>query len=113
MIERGIGCWITPTDELVPVPPRVSHADVIRAVIEPGELDEGQAEAFAVDANVFALGQGWSRVRIYPGEKTAYLDFGQNKQQTHGRVMRDLVDQLGLVDIAVKFADEQGNDVSP
>jgi len=113
MIERGIGYWITPTGELVPVPPRVSHADVIRAVIENDELDEDQAEAFLIDANAFAIAQGWSRVRIYPGEKTAYLDFGQGQRRAHDHVMHDLIEQLGLADIAVKYTDEEGNYVSP
>lgn len=113
MIERGIGYWITPQDELVPVPPRVSHVDVIRAVIESDELDEDQAEAFLIDANAFAIAQGWSRVRIYPGQKIAYLDFGHHKQPAHHRVMQDLLEQLDLADIVVKFTDEDGNYISP
>lgn len=113
MIERGIGYWISPADELVPVPPRVSHADVIRTVIEVDQLDEDQAEAMLIDANAFALSQGWSRVRIYPGQQVAYLDYGHNKQRTHDRVMQDLLDQLDLTNVVVKYTDEEGNYVSP
>jgi len=113
MIERGIGYWITPADQLVPVPPRVSHADVMRAVIEPNELDEEESEAFLVDANAFAISKGWSRVRIYPGQSIAYLDFGQGKRRTHDRVMQDLLEQLDLVGVVVKYTDEEGNYISP
>ncbi|MEL7087161.1 MAG: hypothetical protein AAGL98_01765 [Planctomycetota bacterium] len=113
MIERGIGYWIGPTDELVPVPPRVSHADVIRAVIDRAELDDSQLEAFVVDANAFAVAEGWSRVRIYPGEKVAYLDFGLGQQSAHRRVIYELLHQLDLPEIAVKYTDEEGRYISP
>ncbi|MEM6458293.1 MAG: hypothetical protein AAF710_02755 [Planctomycetota bacterium] len=113
MIERGIGYWITAEGELVPVPPRVSHADVVRTVTDPNTLDEDQREALLIDANAFVIARGWSRVRIYPGQAVAYLDYGVGQRDAHDRLMRDLLEQLDLADVAVKFTDEDGNYVSP
>jgi len=113
MIERGIGYWISPGGEFVPVPPRVSHADVIRAVIDESELSDDANDAFVLDADAYAINEGWSRVRIYPGQQVAYLDFGTGKTESHRRLMNDLIEQLGLLDIKVKYTDEHGNYVSP
>lgn len=113
MIERGIGYWISPDHQFVPTPPRVSHADVIRELIDIKTLDEDAAEAMLIDANSYALSQGWTRVRIYPGQHVAYVDFGQSRQVSHRKLVQDLIDHLGLADVAVKFTDEEGNYVSP
>ena len=113
MIERGIGYWISPAGEFVPLPPRVSHADVMRELIDAASLEEDAAEAFAVDVNSYAISRGWTRVRIYPGQAVAYVDYGQNQQAPHTAAVRDLVDQLELGEITVKSTDEQGNYISP
>jgi hypothetical protein len=113
MIERGLGYWITPDDDFVPLPPRVSHADVIRELIDPSQLTELQAEARHADANSFALSLGWTRVRIYPGQRLAYVDCGSGKQSVHLDAVRDLLGQLDLPGLAIKNTDERGNYVSP
>ena len=118
MVERGIGYWITAGGEYVPVPPRVSHADVVRAVTGSGTfddavMDDADREALTADANAFAVGRGWSRVRIYPGDRVAYLDYGSGRRREHDRAMAELLDELGLTGVAVKYTDEEGNYVSP
>jgi hypothetical protein len=113
MIERGIGYWITPDDQFVPIPPRVSHADVIRELIDRDGLGEEATEAFLVDANHFAIQCGWTRVRIYPGQGVAYLDLGLGKSKMHLKMAKDLIAQLELSRIAIKHTDEDGNYISP
>jgi hypothetical protein len=113
MIERGIGYWIGPDGEFVPTPPRVSHADIMRELLDPRSLNEDERDASVADPNAFAISKGWSRVRIYPGQQIAYVDYGVGKQQAHARAVADLLDQLGLANIQVKFTDEEGNYVSP
>ncbi len=113
LIERGIGYWISPEGTFVPLPPRVSHADIMRALIDAGALNEVDREAFTVDVNAFAIERGWSRVRIYPSQKLAYVDFGRHRQQQHDPAVRDLLEQLELSDVRIKFTDEEGNDISP
>jgi len=113
MIERGIGYWLTPEGEYIPVPPGRSHADVVRAVIDQASLNESDEEAFLVDANAFAIARGWSRVRIYPSERIAYVDLGTGQQRKHPESVESLIDRLGLSRIVVKYTDEQGNYVSP
>ena len=113
MIERGIGYWISPDGEFVPVPPRVSHADVMRVVTGNADLDEADREALTVDANAFAVTKGWSRVRIYPADRVAYIDHGAGRQREHERWMAELLDGLGLTGVVVKYTDETGNYVSP
>ncbi|MFW6337264.1 MAG: hypothetical protein ACOC3G_09065 [Phycisphaeraceae bacterium] len=112
MIERGIGYWITPAGGFVPVPPRVSHAELIRELTDPAGLSEADREAFKRDANAFAIDQGWSRVRIYPAEKTCYVDFGREQQAAHRPLIDELLDQLGFAGLTVKYTDEEGNYVS-
>jgi len=34
-------------------------------------------------------------------------------QKSHAVLLNDLLDQLGLVDYAIKYTDEDANDVSP
>ncbi len=113
MIERGIGYWISPDGEFIPTPPRVSHADVIRELIDRDALGEDEERAFVGDANAYALSIGWTRVRIYPGQQIAYVDFGQHQQRTHAARVADLIDQLGLLHLTVKYTDAHGNYVSP
>lgn len=112
MIERGIGYWITPAGGFVPVPPRVSHAELIRELTDAAGLSESDREAFKRDANAFAIDQGWSRVRIYPAEKTCYVDFGKRQHASHHPLIEELLDQLGFAGLTVKYTDEQGNYVS-
>ena len=114
MIERGIGYWISPAGEFVPTPPRVSHADIMRELIDPAELgDDDDRDALAADPNAYAIARGWSRVRIYPGEQVAYVDFGAGQLAGHARAVDDLLEQLGLAGVKVKFTDERGDYVSP
>ncbi len=113
MIERGIGYWISPAGEFVPTPPRVSHADIMRELIDPAALGEDDRDALTADPNAYAIARGWSRVRIYAGERIAYVDFDAGQQAAHARAVDDLLDQLGLAGVKVKFTDEQGNYVSP
>jgi len=113
MIERGIGYWISPDGTFVPTPPRVSHADIMRELIDPDRLDEQEHTAFIADPNTYAIGKGWTRVRIYPGQHTVYADYGQDRRAAHERALHDLLDQLGLAGMNVKYTDEQGNYVSP
>jgi hypothetical protein len=112
MIERGIGYWISPQDDMVPTPPRVSHADLMRALIDSAALDEDEREQFERDANAFAVDHGWTRVRIYPTDRVVYADLGQGKTRTHRQVLDTLLDQLGLLGYQIKYTDEQGNYVS-
>ncbi len=112
MLERGIGYWITDADELLPVPPRATHAELARQIIDPAQLDDEQREAFTIDPNAFALSQGWSRVRIYPGQKTVYLDLGDGKRSAHRRATEALLDQLDLSGLTIKYTDEDGNYIS-
>jgi len=109
MLERGIGYWITEADELLPVPPRVTHAEMVRQIIDAASLDDEQREAFAMDPNAYALSQGWSRVRIYPGQKTVYLDLGVGKRHEHRRATDALLDQLDLAGLTVKYTDGDGD----
>jgi len=53
MLERGIGYWITEADELLPVPPRVTHAEMVRQIIDAASLDDEQREAFAMDPDAY------------------------------------------------------------
>jgi hypothetical protein len=108
MIERGIGYWISPDGQFVPTPPRVSHADIIRE-----ELGDDDRQTFDADVNALAIGVGWSRVRIYPDDRVAYVDFGRDRQRQHAPAVESLIDHLGLVGIIAKFTDEHGNYVSP
>lgn len=85
----------------------------MRELIETEGLFDDAAEAFLVDPNAWALTCGWSRVRIYPGQHVAYVDYGEPQQRAHAAKARDLIDQLGLVGIRIKFTDEDGNYVSP
>ena len=41
------------------------------------------------------------------------LDYGVGQREAHDRLMRDLLEQLDLANVAVKFTDEDGNYVSP
>lgn len=113
MIERGLGYLISPDGEFVPTPPRVSHADIMRELIDAAALSDEDRDAFAVDPNAFAISKGWTRVRIYPGQQVTYVDFGAGRQSSHRAAVDDLLDQLGFVDVNVKYTDEQGNYVSP
>ena len=111
MIERGIGYWIAPDGQLVPVPPGVSHADLIRELIDPSKLGDDEQDRFTADANAFAIEQGWSRVRIYPADRVAYVDLGKGKG-SHRKLVDDLLDRMGLTGFRVKFTDEEGNYIS-
>ena len=113
MIERGIGYWISPAGEAVPTPPRVSHAQIMRELIDRTSLGETDREAFDVDPNAFAQRQGWTRVRIYPGQQVAYVDFGAGRQAMQRQAVHELLEQLDLPHVQVKFTDDQGNYVSP
>ena len=113
MIERGIGYWISPDGEFVPTPPRVSHADIMRELIDAEALKDDEHDAFMADPNTYAITQGWTRVRIHLAQQIAYVDFGVGKQRTHARAVDDLLDQLGLAGIQMKYTDEDGNYVSP
>ncbi|MEM6553732.1 MAG: hypothetical protein AAF750_16560 [Planctomycetota bacterium] len=113
MIERGIGYWITPEGDFVPTPPRISHADVMRELIQPDTLDADAHDAFRQDPNAYAINQGWSRVRIYPGQSVAYIDCGKDHQADHLNLVTELIDNLGLTDIALKYTDADGNYISP
>lgn len=48
-----------------------------------------------------------------PGQDIAYVDYGASQQARHERLVHDLIDQLGLAGVKLKFADENGNYVSP
>lgn len=109
MIERGIGYWITAEGQYISTPPRVSHADLMRQLIDADSLDESAREAFIRDANAYALSQGWTRVRIYPGEQIIYVDFGVDREAQHRKAVVELLDGLGLVGYRMKFTDEHGN----
>ena len=111
MLERGIGYWLTDEDQMLPVPPRVTHAEMARELFDPVTLSEADAETYQRDANAFALSRGWSRVRIYPADAVCYLDLGTGSRHHRG-LLDDLLDRLGLVGYTIKFADEQGNYVS-
>lgn len=113
MIERGIGYWISPEGEFVPTPPRVSHGDIMRELIDAEALSDGEHDAFVADPNAYAISQGWTRVRIYPGQQIAYADYGAGKQAAHAKAVDDLLDQLGLTGVQVKYTDADGNYVSP
>lgn len=91
MIERGIGYWISPDGEFIPTPPRTSHADIMRTLISEQELDEDDHEAFTVDPNPFAQRKGWTRVRIYPGQRVAYVDSGAGRRVSHAPAVDDLL----------------------
>jgi len=112
LIERGIGYWISPDGDFVPPPPQVSHADVIRELIDRDTLDEDAEAAFLTDANAYAVSRGWTRVRIYPSQQVAYIDFGAGRRDTHRRGVARLLEQLDLAGVHVKYTDEQGNYVS-
>lgn len=112
MIERGIGYWITPEGQFVPVPPRVSHADMVRGLIDPGTLSDDQQDRLIVDANAFAIAQGWTRVRIYPADGVAYADLGQGRGPRHRKLLDDLLQQIDLPGCRVKYTDESGGYVS-
>lgn len=112
LIERGIGYWITSDGEYVPTPPRISHAELVRHLIEGDALSEDEREAFTIDPNAFALSRGWSRVRIYPSQNVVYIDYGAGQQTTHRRAVEELIDQLGLSGLVLKYTDEQGNYIS-
>lgn len=113
LIERGIDYWTSPDGAFVPVPPRVSNADIMRELIDPQSLTEEEDEAFRVDPNMFAISRGWTRVRLYPSQQIGYVDFGAGRQRTHTRSVLDLLDQLQLSSIRLRFTDEQGNYISP
>ncbi|MEX0777248.1 MAG: hypothetical protein WD042_16210 [Phycisphaeraceae bacterium] len=112
MIERGIGYWITDDGEYVPTPPRVSHGDLVRHLIDADTLSEDDREAFTIDANAYAISKGWTRVRIYPSQSVVYIDYGAGKQKAHRRAVEELIDQLGLSGLILKYTDEQGNYIS-
>ncbi|MEM6392620.1 MAG: hypothetical protein AAF797_07605 [Planctomycetota bacterium] len=113
MIERGIGYWITPNGNFVPTPPRVSHADVMRELIDVNALNAEAHDAFRRDPNAYAIEEGWSRVRIYPSQSVAYIDCGKGHQTNHLKLVAELIDNLGLSDITLKYTDADGNYISP
>ncbi|MBI1338542.1 MAG: hypothetical protein GC164_16485 [Phycisphaera sp.] len=113
LIERGIGYWVTPEGEFVPTPPRVSHADLVRKLIETDALDEDEADQFISDANSFAIRKGWTRVRVYPTERVVYVDLGTGNGSSHLKLVTTLLDQIGLPGLTIKYTDEEGNYVSP
>lgn len=113
MIERGIGYWISPVGEFIPAPHRMSHADVVRDLIDVASLNEDAADAFAVDPNAYVISQGWTRVRVYPDQRVAYVDYGTGQQRRHEPLVRDLIDGMGVGPMAIKHTDEHGNYVSP
>ncbi len=113
MIEAGLGFWITPDSEAVPTPPRISHADLMRRMIEPTDLSDDDREQFLIDVNAFAISRGWTRVRIYPTEKTVYADLGQGKRRQHMSRLNTLLDEIGLPGLTLKYTDEDGNYITP
>ncbi len=113
MIERGLGYWLEPEGGVIPVPPRISHADVARELIDETDLNEKEIEDRLIDINAFAQSQGWTRIRIYPSQDMAYVDFGTGRRTPHARAVTQLLEHLGLDRVAVKYTDEQGNYVSP
>lgn len=113
MLERGIGYWLSPDGEAIPTPPRITLAEIMRELIDERLLNEQDQEAFLIDPNAYAISQGWSRIRICPTQKTAYVDFGSGKQRIHAKAVEELLLQLDLAEIKIKYTDEQGNYVSP
>ena len=112
LIERGIGYWITEGGDFIPTPPAMPVCVVARRWFADEALSEDEREAFERDANVFALTRGWTRVRIYPGERVVYADYGAGREQAHRRLLEELLDHLGMVGFQVKYTDEEGNYVS-
>ncbi|MEX2214402.1 MAG: hypothetical protein WD768_09760 [Phycisphaeraceae bacterium] len=109
MIERGIGYWIAPDGQCVPVPPGVMNADMIRELINPSALNEDEQDRFTTDANAFAIEQGWTRVRIYPADRVVYADLGVGKGSEHRKLVDDMLDRMSLTGFKVKVTDEEGN----
>ena len=113
MIERGLGYWIDPGGDVVPLPPRASHADLMRELVRPEQLADEAADAFVRDPNAWAVGAGWVRLRIYPGEGVAYADLPPDPSGLPLERVEALLDAIGIVGLTLKYTDADGNYVSP
>lgn len=115
--ERGLGYWITHDDRVVPLPPRMTHAEIAcELLIGDGgvapsveALDDDARDELAADPNAFAITHGWTRVRIYPGNAEVYADLGSGRELRHRRAVLDLLASLEMDDYRLRVTDDAGN----
>lgn len=121
--EWGLGYWITPDGLALPVPSGDTHADVaVEYLIGPGnefesindidKLGQDEQDLFYSDINAFAIKNGWTRLRIYPGdpkigrEPKAWADVGS---ENHIDGIKNLIKKIGVPMETIKVA--KSNDI--